>query len=568
METTQLPDLQALTHTLQTLDGFFDWDLSASRIYFSPKWKLQAGYSEDEIHDEPDEWYRLIDPADRDTVRAHIASHLEGLTSQLNVEYRLMHRDGSSRWMLCRGLVFRGDSGNPHRLTGIQTDITEQKLAERHILKDAFRDALTGLPNRVLFLDRLDRVVQHHVRYPNEHFAIISIDIKPLLAGGVPVEWETLEPVLALASQNLQKGLRHCDTLARVGGSEFAVLLGRIQNPADAAKVLERLRLLAGRAYPFDDREVFVSIQAGIAVADNTTHDAQALFDNAQTAKQSKQTTHSTHANRKNVKDLDEKTLNLMAAKLKEAVQREDFRVQYLPWISLQTGQLAGFEALARWKRMTDEQIVGPEEFMAAAQKANLVPTIESQVMSVACRKITDWNKNFRKATPLFISVNICGEHFAAYSLPQSVQKAFTLSSLPPEQLILECPEHDIASHLERAPNIMSVLTQMGVRWAVDDFQGEDGFLAVVPRLPVSILKFTGQTISEAQQGDGLARHAQSLVSRAKALGFQLSAKGIENREQLDLAKSWGIHYAQGFYFSRPLDESEVWGLLTANPSW
>lgn len=568
METTPLPNFQAILNTLQVLDGVFDWDLVSSRIYFSPKWKKQAGYSDDEIKSDPDEWLRLIDPSDLDTVKTHIASHLEGLTAELNVEYNLKHRDGSHRWMLCRGLASRDADGNPFRLTGIQTDITDQKLAERQILKNAFLDDLTGLPNRTLFMDRLDRVVQNHARYPNELFAVMSIDVLPLLAGGITAEWETLEPILALTAQNLQKGLRHCDTLARIGISEFAILLGRIQDPADAPTVLERLRTLAGCSYPIDDREVFVSIQAGIAVADINTHEAQAFFEIAQTSKHSKQSLHPLESNRKHPKVMDEKAYTLLEAKLQEALQREDFRVQYLPWISLQTGQLVGFEALARWKRLEDNQVVGPEQFMEVAEKASLVPAIESQVMAVACRKIADWNKNLGKTPSLFVSVNICGAHFSAYSLPQSVQKAFTLSGLLPENLWLECPEKEISKYIDRAANIMGVLTKMGVRWSVDDFDGNDGFLAVVPRLPITCLKFNSETIAQSQQGDAPAKRSQSLVLRSKALGLQLAAKGVENRDQFELAKSWGFHYAQGYYFSRPLDESAAWGLLTANPSW
>jgi EAL domain-containing protein (putative c-di-GMP-specific phosphodiesterase class I) len=205
---------------------------------------------------------------------------------------------------------------------------------------------------------------------------------------------------------------------------------------------------------------------------------------------------------------------------------------------------------------------------MEAAEKASLVPAIESQVMAVACRKIADWNKNLGKTPSLFVSVNICGAHFSAYSLPQSVQKAFTLSGLLPENLWLECPEKEISKYIDRAANIMGVLTKMGVRWSVDDFDGNDGFLAVVPRLPITCLKFNSETIAQSQQGDAPAKRSQSLVLRSKALGLQLAAKGIENRDQFELAKSWGFHYAQGYYFSRPLDESAAWGLLTANPSW
>jgi EAL domain-containing protein (putative c-di-GMP-specific phosphodiesterase class I) len=163
--------------------------------------------------------------------------------------------------------------------------------------------------------------------------------------------------------------------------------------------------------------------------------------------------------------------------------------------------------------------------------------------------------------------VNICGPHFTAFSLPQSVQKSVNLSGLSPSTLILECPEREIARYIDRASNIMEVITKMGVQWAVDDFDGEDRFLSVVPRLPVSFLKLNHKILADAQQGDGPARHAQSL-SRAPRPGLEFGGQGCREPGTVGVGESLGIGYVQGFYFSKPLDESAAWGLLTANPSW
>ena len=486
---TPEPEIQALFQALQALEGLWDWDLSDNHIYFSPRWKSQAGYENGEMEGTADAWYRIIDPADQNSLRTQIAAHLEGLSNRLDVEYRLTHRDGSTRWMHCRGLAQRDSQGRPHRLSGFQIDITERKLAERHILKDAFRDSLTGLPNRALFLDRIDRVLQHHKRYPLEHFSVMSIELRPMLPGGATAHWEALEPVLALASQNLEKGLRACDTLGRIGGSEFAVLLGRVRDPQDAEKVLERLRLAAAHSYQLDGQEVYVSVDAGTVEGNPEFPDAPSILESARTSRLTKSTGTVSLPSRRMSSELDPESKKKLIARLEEAVQREDFRVQYLPWVSLEDGKLAGFEALVRWKRVLDEQVIAPGEFLKVAEESGLLKAIEAQVLSVACRKTQDWNKHFKPNPPLLLSVNIGGPHLVSAQLAEAVRKALEISGFLAPSLILEASEIDLKLHGAKVSGPMAALAKSGVRWAVDNFGMDDGFLSTLQRLPVSFLK-------------------------------------------------------------------------------
>ncbi len=411
-------------------------------------------------------------------------------------------------------------------------------------------------------------MLAHHKRHPTELFAVISLEVRPVLPGGVPGSWEALEPVLALASQALHKGLRACDTLGRVGGSEFAAVLGRIQDPKDCEIVLERLRLAAGHAYLLEDQEVYVSIQAGIAIGDASHPDAEAVLSAAEAARQGHAAAQPTVVTTSRHRELDPEARKTLAAHLREALQREDFRVQYLPWVSLETGNLFGFEALVRWKRLSDEQVVQPDEFLQVASEENMLSAIETQVMSVACRKSQDWNKQFRRAQPLLLSINICETHLASPALPAAVQKALALTGFPADHLVLELTETAIKKDTAVAATAMARLVKLGVRWAIDDFGSDPSFFSVIPRLPVSFLKVDRNVVAAASHGKEASNKARDIVAKARNLRIPVVAEGVEGKVHLDKVREWGCTYAQGFYFARPLDGSAAWGLLSANPQW
>src|SRR5262249_24557447 len=228
-------------------DGLWDWDLTTEKIYFAPRWKSMLGYEDDRIGDDPEEWFSRVHPLDVERVRSEVSAHVAGLTSQLQTEHRMRHDDGTYRWVLTRGLAVRDSQRRAIRAAGSQTDITQRKAAEDRLLHDAFHDALTGLPNRALFIDRLERSIARAQRRSDYRFAVLFLDLDGFKVVNDSLGHQAGDQLLIALSRRLETCLRQGDTIARLGGDEFVVLVDDIEDSNGvlnlANRTLEELQL-------------------------------------------------------------------------------------------------------------------------------------------------------------------------------------------------------------------------------------------------------------------------------------------------------------------------------------
>jgi diguanylate cyclase (GGDEF)-like protein/PAS domain S-box-containing protein len=247
-------------------DGLWDWNLRDNAVYYSSRWKSMLGYHDVEISDSAREWFDRIHEADRENVRLSVAEHLNGQTPHLEVEARMLHKDGVFRWMLTRGLMVRDEKGRPLRMAGSQTDITEGKVA----------DPMTGLPNRLLFMDRLSRLIAHRRRHPETLFAVLFLDLDGFKLINDSLGHAVGDKLLIGVANRLESLLRHTDTvtrldesftIARLGGDEFAIILNDLVDPADAMRVAERLLEELSQPFHIDDKELFSAMSIGIALS-------------------------------------------------------------------------------------------------------------------------------------------------------------------------------------------------------------------------------------------------------------------------------------------------------------
>src|SRR3979490_1996091 len=247
-------------------DGLWDWNLDTNVVYFSTRWKSMLGYQESEIGDKPDEWFNRVHDADRERVNQEIAAHQEGLVPQFESEHRVLHKDGTFRWMLCRGLAVHNGSGKISRMAGWQTDITEGKVS----------DPLTGLPNRLLFADRVGRLIKHAKRRKDYLFAVLFLDLDGFKMINDSLGHLVGDQLLVGVASRLEKCLRATDTVARLGdgcivarmgGDEFTVLLDDLKHPDDAKQAAERLMKAVTAPFMLGGREVFTSLSIGIALS-------------------------------------------------------------------------------------------------------------------------------------------------------------------------------------------------------------------------------------------------------------------------------------------------------------
>ncbi|MGH9574246.1 MAG: diguanylate cyclase domain-containing protein, partial [Candidatus Acidiferrales bacterium] len=328
-------------------DGLWDWNLATNVIYFSDRWKAMIGYSEGEMSDKPEEWLDRVHSDDRQRMLDEITSHQSGHTPHFESVHRIRHKDGTFRWMLTRGLAVRDRSGKPVRMAGSQTDITEGKVS----------DPLTGLPNRLLFLDRLDRLMKHSKRHSERLFAVLFLDLDAFKMVNDSLGHLIGDQLLLGVSKRLEKCLRSSDTvarlgqetftLARMGGDEFTVLLDDLKDPVDANRAAERI--MEGLSAPFEleGKEVFTSASIGIALCNSTYADPEEIMRDADTAMYRAK---SLGKARFEVFNADMRA-SVMArleleTDLRRALDREEFCNYYQPIVSLSSGEITSFESL------------------------------------------------------------------------------------------------------------------------------------------------------------------------------------------------------------------------------
>src|SRR5260221_1487466 len=343
-------------------DGLWDWNLQANVVYFSTRWKSMLGYQESEIGDKPAEWFDRIHDADRERVTQEIAAHQAGSVPQFESEHRVLHKDGTFRWMLCRGLAVRNGSGTTSRMAGWKTDITEGKVS----------DPLTGLPNRLLFIDRVGRLIKLTKRRKEHLFAVLFMDLDGFKMINDSVGHLMADQLLLGVANRLEKCLRSTDTVsrlgetftvARLGGDEFTVLLDDIKDPSDAKRAADRMMKALAAPFILGGKEVFTSVSIGIALSNSAYEQPEEILRDADTAMYRAK---SLGKARYEVFDADMRA-SVMArlqleTDLRRALERGEFRNFYQPIVALVSGEIAGFEALSRWKHPT-RGLLGPNEF-------------------------------------------------------------------------------------------------------------------------------------------------------------------------------------------------------------
>src|SRR5437773_9936767 len=371
-------------------DGLWDWNLSANVVHFSPRWKAMLGYQEAQVGDRPEEWFERIHDADRERVKEEIAAHQKGLTPHFESEHRVLHKDGSFRWMLSRGVAVHDTSGNPSRMAGSQTDITEGKVS----------DPLTGLPNRLLFIDRVGRLVKHTKRRKDHLFAVLFLDLDGFKMINDGMGHLIGDQLLLGVANRLEKCLRATDTVARLGetftvarlgGDEFTVLLDDLKDPNDAKSAADRLMKALAPPFILGGKEVFTSVSIGIALSNTAYEHAEDMLRDADTAMYRAK---SLGKARFEVFDADMRA-SVMArlqleTDLRGALEREEFRNFYQPIVSLDSGRIVGFEALLRWQHPT-RGLLGPEEFILVAEETGLIRELGWWNLREACRQMSDW---------------------------------------------------------------------------------------------------------------------------------------------------------------------------------
>lgn len=545
-------------------DGIWDWNVKTGKIYFSPRWRGILGLQEQDVLDCLEHWFDWIHPDDRQGFQRDLEAHLRGDSAHFEHEHRMRDRAGNDHWVLTRGLAVRDDDGNPSRLAGSLTDITHRKQVEAQLLHDALHDALTGLPNRMLLMERLQHIVDMAQRNPTYRYAVLFLDIDRFKVINDSLGHLQGDCLLQAIAHRLNTCIRPGDTVARLGGDEFVILLEHIRDINSALIVAERVQAALAQPIPLKPQEVFVTASIGVALGNDGYHQAADLLRDADTAMyRAKSQGRARYEVFNPGMHQQAVALLMLENDLRRGLERQEFALHYQPIIALPDARLAGFEALLRWHHPSRGSIP-PGEFIPVAEETELITPLENWAMLEACRCMTSWQKRFLNARSLTIHVNLSGKHFDQ-NFVHDLKHTLSETGLPAATLNLEITESLLMDNADSAVSLLNQLKDLGVRLSIDDFGTGYSSLSYLHRFPIDILKVDRAFISAVDQDPEAVAIVRTIMTLAWNLGIDVVAEGVETTKQLAQVLALKCDMAQGFYYSKPLSESDIEAMLSGS---
>lgn len=535
-------------------DGLWDWDLEKNEIYLSPRWKEMLGYGASELSSSPHEWFERVHPHDLPKLQEALGNHPGGSGSHFECEHRMRHRDGGYRWMLSRGIALCAGDNRATRIAGSLTDITERKKAEDQLLHDAFHDALTGLANRSLFLDRLGLALARSKRRPESQFAVLFLDLDRFKLINDSLGHLSGDRALIAVARRLETCVRPGDTVARLGGDEFAILLDEVHSREDVERLTQRIEDHLAASLQVDGHEMYVTASLGVALGSGGYERPEEVLRDADAAM------YQAKALGRNRHEMFNEALHLAAmdrlrleTDLRNAVQSQSFGVQYQPIVCLSDGRVTGFEALLRWRHPV-WGVVPPDQFIQVAEETGLILPIGRWVLSEACEKLHKWQQEHPSAPPLAINVNLSRRQLLQPDLLEQIRRVLEETELPPESLRLEITESAIIEDPEAAVRLLRHLKSLDIGLCVDDFGTGYSSLSSLQQFPVNILKIDRSFIRGMGPEGERDEIVRAVVGLAHSLRMEVVAEGVETEGQLESLRAMNCDYGQGYLLCRALD--------------
>ncbi len=541
-------------------DGLWDWNLKTNEIHFSPRWRSMLGCGDSGIGNSPEDWLNRIHPDDIDQVRLELNAHMNGVSPHFESQHRLLHNDGTYRWMLSRGMAVRDREGTPYRMAGSQTDITETKSLSEQLLRDAFYDPLTKLPNRALFMDRLGHAVARGKRLEDHRSAVLFLDLDRFKLINDSLGHMMGDALLIETAERIGRLIRPGDTVARWGGDEFVILLEDIKDIACTTSVAERIQGLFCTPFALDGREVFTTVSIGIAVSSGEYDRPEELLRDADIAM------YRAKAEERGScvmfdPSMHQSTIELLELEndLRRALERREFRMFYQPIVDLESGSLASLEALIRWDHPT-RGLVPPGSFIHIAEENGLIVPIGEWVLREVCRQIRVWHDN---GADVRVAVNLSVRQLKDKNLPIVISEILRETGVSPESIDLEITESAVINNWELVGATLSELETLGVRLCLDDFGTGYSSLSYLHRLPVTKLKIDRSFLEKMVSSAEHSGIVQTILDLAGRLKMDVVAEGIETEGQLAQLKLMKCKLGQGYLLARPMDEEAATSLVS-----
>jgi len=435
-------------------------------------------------------------------------------------------------------------------------------------LDSIFRDRLTRLPNRTLFMRRLECSVRQTNQYKQNEFAVLFLDLDRFKSINKKLGSKNGDRLLVKVAQRLKTDIGGSNFLARVGGNEFAILLRDVQFADQASWAAHHLQVQLNLPFEIDAHEICLTASIGIALSSAGYVWSDDLLRDAQTAMyHAKSLGRARYALFQPSMRVQAVTLLQIETDLRRAIERQELRLHYQPLVSLKTGKIAGFEALARWQH-PKHGLIAPAEFIPIAEDSGLIISVGYWAMLQACHQLRIWQRQFPTDPPLMISVNLSSRQFAQPNLINQVECVLAETGLEAQTLKLEITESMVMDDIEAAIATLEQIKALNVRLGIDDFGTGYSSLSHLYRFPADTLKVDQAFVSRIGLDEENNEIVRAIVTLAHNLGMTVIAEGIETQEQLALLRSLNCEYGQGYFFSEPLSHEAAESLIAASPRW
>lgn len=536
-------------------DAIWDWDIKRNKAFTSERWREMLGYEKKDLEVDHLTWKELIHPEDKERAFMAQKDHLNGKTPFYSSEYRLKMKNGNYKWIMVRGKALRDSDGNPIRIAGSQTDITERKDFEEKINLMAHYDSLTGLPNRALLEKKLSESIADSTKN-NLRGAILILDLDNFKSVNDTFGHSAGDELLKSVAKILNSFQNNTTIISRFGGDEFVIMIHDIKSDEEIIKFTQKILKSINRTWLIKEREFYITVSIGVVFYPDMNCSVQSILSNADcamyTVKKSGKDNFSIYTDSMNTKLMERIDLE---NSLRHALEYNEFKIHYQPQVNQKTKEIIGMEALIRWNHATRGLIL-PGDFIPLAEETGLIIPIGEWVLKEACKQNRAWQD--MGYGEFSISVNLSPKQLKQPNFVEKVRKILVETRLKPQWLCLEITESMAISNIDFSIKVLKDLKEIGISIALDDFGTGHSSLSYLKRLPINIIKIDKSFVDEIHENKYSAAITEAIIVMCHKMNINVIAEGVETINQHELLLQENCDIAQGYLFSEPLPALEI----------
>ena len=565
METPELklPDADAIRAEQRSAlalagagEAVWDLDVDTGMLYVDPSLEAHLGLVPGSLGGRFETWMARVHRDDRRHVSQVLDEHVELGNANFSLEMRLEHADPvqGSRWLELRATCFAGEDGFARRVVGTIADITERHEAQAGLVRETLHDPLTGLANRPLFVDRLHRACLR-AQNTHERIALVLADIDRFKQVNESLGHDTADTLLQALAQRLRALIAPEDTLARIDGDTFAMLVAGWTDETGPADIARLVQEAISQPLEVGGREIFPTASVGFTIREPHHERGETLLGEADLAlRLAKRQGDTVLQFSPDMRPADDEIET--ESSLRRALERGEILLAYQPIVDLASGRLAGFEALVRW-RHPSRGLISPDEFVPVAERSGLINQIGSHVLELAAGDLATWQTDFPQQPPLFVSVNVSSRQLLD-DLPARIEDLLARSQIASGSLRLEITESLVMNNPDMAARVLEEIKGFGVKLALDDFGTGYASLSYLQRFPFDVVKIDKSFVQAMARTDEPDAIVRSVLNLADGLRLSVVAEGVEDEEVRDRLEQLGCTYGQGFLFGQPMEAGDT----------